>query len=347
MIIQNIRLDPYQIKFKQPFQTASGIHEIREGLIISIETDEHKGFGEAAPLPGFSPDLIFECRNQIEGFIFALKNDHSDIMLDDLLSLVDVHTLDSPAARFGLQTALFDNASQHAGLPLSKFLNAESLEKVTLNGIAGIHNPGDGYSTLKVKMGFRNLFDEIEYMEKLTLDFGTATRFRLDCNENLDLPRAIRFCKEMERFNVEYLEQPLPRHDLEDLCELRFHTEIPIAVDESLTNLSSAEKIIEYQAADVFVIKPMITGSFKECDELVKLARSEKIKPIITSSLENAVGLSACTHLAAAIQIEDACGLATGSLLKLSQNGFPIENGFITIPEKSGLGFFQLKSIKL
>ena len=74
MIIQNISLEPYQIKLKQPFRTASGIHEIREGLIISIETDGHKGFGEAAPMPGFSPDMLFECRNLIEGFIFALKN---------------------------------------------------------------------------------------------------------------------------------------------------------------------------------------------------------------------------------------------------------------------------------
>ena len=150
MIIRNISLHPYQIGFKQPFRTASGIHEIREGLILSIETDGHKGYGEVAPLPGFSPDLLFECRNQIEGFIFALKNDHSDIMLDDLLSLVEVHTLDSPAARFGLQTALFDIAALQADLPLSKFLNTESLEKVTVNGIAGIHNPIDGYSTLKV-----------------------------------------------------------------------------------------------------------------------------------------------------------------------------------------------------
>ena len=196
-------------------------------------------------------------------------------------------------------------------------------------------------------MGFRNLFDEIEYMEKLTLDFGKDTRFRLDCNENFDLPRAIRFCKEMERFNVEYIEQPLPRHELEDLCELRFHTELPIAVDESLTDMTSAEKIVAEHAADVFVIKPMITASFNECEKLIKLARSEKIKPIITSSLEGNVGLSACAHIAAANRIEDACGLATGSLLKTSQNGFPVENGFITIPEKPGLGFTQLERMKL
>ena len=84
---------------------------------------------------------------------------------------------------------------------------------------------------------------EIENMEYLTESFGNEVRFRLDANGVFDLSQAIRFCKEMEKFNIDYIEQPLPANNLEDLAELTYHTEIPIAVDESLTDFTSAEKI--------------------------------------------------------------------------------------------------------
>ena len=83
-------------------------------------------------------------------------------------------------------------------------------------------------------------------MEALTHSYGTDISFRLDANGVFDLPQAIRFCKEMEKFNIDYIEQPLAADELIDLAELRYHTEIPIAVDESITNLESAEKIVRY-----------------------------------------------------------------------------------------------------
>ena len=119
----------------------------------------------------------------------------------------------------------------------------------------------------------------------------------------------------MEKFNIDYIEQPLPAEALEDLAELRYHTDIPIAVDESLTDFQSAEKIIEEQAADVFIIKPRVSGGFTECKKIINLARKENIRTVITSSFETAIGRSACLHLTAANEITEVCGLATGCLL--------------------------------
>ena len=62
-------------------------------------------------------------------------------------------------------------------------------------------------------------------MSEISSLYKQDVKFRIDVNEQLDLPRAIRFCKSMEQFNIEY-EQPLPKNELEDLSELRMHTEI-------------------------------------------------------------------------------------------------------------------------
>ena len=74
----------------------------------------------------------------------------------------------------------------------------------------------------------------------------------------------------MEEFNIDYIEQPLPAEELIDLAELSYHTSIPIAVDESLTDFYSAKKIIEKKAADVFIMKPMISGGFSESKKIIR-----------------------------------------------------------------------------
>ena len=142
----------------------------------------------------------------------------------------------------------------------------------------------------------------------------------------------------MENFNIEYIEQPLPKNQLDDMCELRFHTDIPIAADESITNLKSAEQIIDKQAADVFIIKPTMIGSYKQIESIINLARAEGIKPIITSLFENIVGVSACAHLASANKIHDACGLATLDLFNNNFQEISIKKGQMEIAQKNGLG---------
>jgi L-alanine-DL-glutamate epimerase-like enolase superfamily enzyme len=142
----------------------------------------------------------------------------------------------------------------------------------------------------------------------------------------------------MEKFNIDYIEQPLPANNLEDLEELTYHTEISIAVDESLTDFVSAEKIIDEQAAQVFVIKPMVSGGFIECEKIIHLAQAENIRTVITSSLETSIGREACLHLVLSNEITEVCGLATGCLLGEDKPLSPILGGKISIINSHGLG---------
>ena len=263
MKINHFEVTPYSIPFIKPLQTARRTYTNREGVWLQLQWEDCKGIGEAAPLKGFSCENLKEVYYALEGFHQAI--DGVNIDKEELFSLVHIHTEDIPSVRFALETAIFDLLSQEVGKSLALYLNPHALTEIAVNGITGIHMPGDGFQIMKVKVGYKNLFDEIEQMVMLTQSFGENIVFRLDANGAFDLPQAIRFCKEMEAFNIDYIEQPLPAQELVDLAELIYHTKIPIAVDESLTDYSSAEKIIEDQAADVFIVKPMVSGGFKEC----------------------------------------------------------------------------------
>ena len=336
MNISHFEVTPYSIPFVKPLQTTGKTYTHREGVWLQLQWEDYTGIGEAAPLEGFSRENVKEVHYALEGFHQAIDGESID--KEDLLSLVNIHTEDIPSARFVLETAVFDLLSQEAGKPLALYLNPTAHTEIAVNGIAGIHMPGDGYKVMKVKVGFRNLFDEIEQMVMLTKSFGEDVLFRLDANGAFDLPQAIRFCKEMETFNIDYVEQPLLPEKLVDLEELRYHTNIPIAVDESLTDYKSAEKIIENQVADVFIIKPMISGGFSESKKIIQLAREENIRIVITSALETSIGRMACIHLAATNEITEACGLATGNLLAEDNPESPIKEGALSISNTPGMG---------
>jgi len=334
--IDQFDVTPFSIPFIKPLQTAGKTYSNREGVWIQLKNEDYTGFGEAAPLDGFSRENIKEVHYALEGFHQAIDGESFDS--EDFIALINIHTEDIPSARFALETAIFDILSQKSKKSLAEFLNPKSKSQVSVNGIVEVHLPSDGFTVMKAKVGFRNLFDEIEHLVMLTKSFGEDVSFRLDANGAFDLPQAIRFCKEMEAFNIDYIEQPLPAEELVDMAELSYHTEISIAVDESLTDFNSAEKIIEQHAADIFVIKPMVSGGFTECKKIIDIARKEEIRTVVTSSLETSIGRMACLHLAAANELSEPCGLSTAALLHEDSTAPVIENGLIRVPDIPGMG---------
>ena len=336
MKISHFKVTPFSIPFVKPLKTSGMTYIHREGVWIKLKCANFTGAGEAAPLPGFSRETLKEVRYALEGFHQAIYGE--DLDREELFLLINIHSQNTPSMRFALETAIYDILAKEKELPLAKYLNNKANVEILVNGLVGVHQPEEGFTVMKVKVGFRNLFDEIENMEYLTKSFGEDIQFRLDANGAFDLPKAIRFCKEMEKFNIDYIEQPLPADNLEDLAELTYHTEIPIAVDESLTDFQSAEKIIDEQAAHVFVIKPMVSGGFTECKKIINLARTENIRVVITSSLETSIGRTACLHLALTNEITEACGLATGEVLNEGKPTQSIQGGKIAISDSPGLG---------
>ena len=108
MIITSIKFSPYRIPFKNPFKTASGEYSVREGIIIEIHYGKFHGFGESAPLTGFSHETLIESRNCLEGFALAINGVEDDQSLEDLLLLARVHSFDHPSVLFGLESAIYD-----------------------------------------------------------------------------------------------------------------------------------------------------------------------------------------------------------------------------------------------
>jgi len=341
MIIEDLSIYPISHKLIKTLETSNIIHSNRDSWIIKITTQEgYIGYGEASPIPVFNDETFEVSGYALEGFKLALKGAHN-IEIDEMMILIKAHTLDVPSANFAIETAIYDILSQKKQLPLCKFLNSEALSKVSVNGVYQLTKLNN-YSVIKVKCGFRNLYDEIELLAQLSEKYDDSVKFIIDLNQAYDLPKAIRFFKEMARFNIEYIEQPIQKNNFEDLLELRFHSDIPIALDESINSIQSINDALAINCGDVFIIKPQSIGSFSKIKQAVELVKSANKIPVITSSLEGAIGRLSTMHLSSSNLIMNNCGLLMEPIYHGEETIIPkINNGILDIPNNIGLGYYK------
>ena len=350
MTLTAIQALPYCIPLKAPFQTSQGpIHE-RKGWIIQLHTDGGLvGQGECAPLPGWSPDLWADYASLLPGFLdqldlAALAGDtaHLSRALDEL-------TPGRPALRFALESALFDLAAQSDNVPLARWLNPQAPLTVPVNAVlplGGVQATVDlaqewvrqGFKTLKLKVGGPNSRRIVAAVREA---LGGEIKIRLDANGQWDRATAIREINAYEPYDIEYIEQPTPAHDLPALAEVRRRVGIPVAADESFTDPASAKILIETGAIDVLVMKPMINGGLLACQAAAGMARDAGVQVVVTTSLDSVVGRLGAAHLAAGVASPElAQGLATGDWLArdLATDPVLIEGGQLLLPDRGGLG---------
>ena len=74
----------------------------------------------------------------------------------------------------------------------------------------------------------------VERVRAIRTAVGPDVRLRLDVNGAWDLATATDRLEAIERFDIEFVEQPLAAHDIDGMAELRRRVRVPIAADEAV-----------------------------------------------------------------------------------------------------------------
>jgi len=183
--------------------------------------------------------------------------------------------------------------------------------------------------------------EEVERVAAVRDAIGPTMHLRLDANEAWNLEEAIAILSQCVPYNIQYVEQPLKAHDLAGMHTLRRSVPIPIAVDEALHGLESAQLVLDNEAADILVIKPQLAGGLRAGRQIIQAAAERGVRSVITSAIETGIGVVAALHLAAAspaVTLE--CGLATLHLLvdDLVMDNLSLRDGLLSVPTGPGLG---------
>jgi len=170
---------------------------------------------------------------------------------------------------------------------------------------------------------------------------GDDVGIRVDANGAWNAHKAIKAIKELERFDILLVEQPVPRWDVKGLATVRRKVDTPIEVDESLHSIHDARMLIENDACDVFNIKLVKLGGLYYSRKVVTLAESGNIACRMGSEGETGLGALACAHLISSARNFEYGADTLGRGLYTSDitvEDIVIENGYLKVPENPGLG---------
>lgn len=166
-----------------------------------------------------------------------------------------------------------------------------------------------GCTTAKVKVAEG---DDEERVAAVRDALGPTGRLRIDVNGMWDVDTATRTIKALDRYDLEYVEQPTAT--LEEMAELRKKVNVPLAADESIRKAEDPLRVAGLEAADIVVLKVQPLGGVHAS---LRVAEACGLPVVVSSALETSVGIAAGLALAAALpELPFACGLGTVDLLE-------------------------------
>ncbi len=255
---------PYARTFNPPLQTHHGIWATRRGIVLRLECETGIGWGEIAPIPAFGSETWAEALR----FCQTLP---AELTASEIAQIPATR----PACQFGFEAAWQMAQSDQADPPPRSELRSSLLLPT---GIQALESPllfaspafpdQSGSSTaptftptFKWKIGVAPIWQELALLEELMSLLPAGAKLRLDANGGLTWQEASLWLQVCDGYGIEFLEQPLPPDQLPALLKLSQRYQTPIALDESVSQLSQLQACYGQGWRGIFVIKAPIAGS--------------------------------------------------------------------------------------
>ena len=350
--VASVRWRPWRIPLRDPLATGTGDLTEREGLVVRIETANGEvGLGEGAPLPGEHVSVAALERRVAEVSGALLGRPPAEAWR--ALSGEPV-----PGADVAIETALADLLARSCGAPLAGWLASQASlappapTPVPVNALLGAALPDElareveaaaacGFRTVKVKVG-HDVAAAAERLRAVRAVLGPDAELRIDANGAWSEEEAVTALAAHAVHGVALCEQPVaPGPDApERLARVRAASPIPVAADESCGSLADLRVLLDAEAVDAVVIKPLRTG-LADAAPMIGEAAARGVPCIVTTTFDTGIGTALAIHLAALLpEPRPACGLATLPLLAgdIARDCPGPVAGAISRPTAPGLG---------
>lgn len=284
------------------------LHERTGVLIRVVDEAGHYGWGEAAPLPGFSRERLEMVESQLRDVQREWTAQMADDPIDPARAVAQMLDQKEWAAsvRFGVELAVGDVIARGTGGSLPRVWCSDASSIVSLNGLllGGKEDIIDragklraaGYRAVKLKVGRQPVAEDVVLVREVSAVLGASVALRLDANRRWTMDEAIAFSKGIADIPVAYIEEPL--YDASQLSALASRTQWPIALDESLVGMPVAQ-LKEHTYAAAVVLKPTVLGGIAHTLAMAQMAQSLGMASVLSAAFETGVGLRGLTALAA------------------------------------------------
>src|SRR5262245_51198302 len=325
-----------------PYQSRYRATSEKEALLIRLETD--------TGLVGWGETPLDWLNKSYEGAPEELPR-RQVLGRDpfDLEAWYAENTLGSYLAS-GVEMAMWDLIGHATEQPLYKLLGGAVRKKIELAACMGIRPYAEakaiarqyveqGFTTLKTKAG-RRAEEDLEMVRGIRDGAGDRLKVRIDPNQGYAPEVAFPLARDLEKYDLEYFEQPMPAGLIADHARLRRHSTTPIGLNESVTTPEVVLQILQLHAADVLLPDTYQCCGILPLKKIAALAEAADVPCVFHCAHDLGLKTAAMLHVVASspgFTLANDCtyyGLEDDIITSLHR----IERGYMTVPEGPGLG---------
>jgi O-succinylbenzoate synthase len=297
MKIQSIEVYHVAMPLVYPFRTAFSDEECIESVLVCLASERFCGWGECSPwrAPAYSSEWAQGAFIVVREWLAPLllgRDIGSGQELQNLLSGIKGNYF----AKASLDLAWWDLKARALGEPLWRMIGGRS-DTIDVGADIGVMDSLDallGEVAQAVDAGFQRVKLkyrpgwEVEMVSKVREAFPEAV-FHVDCNSAYTLDD-LRMFRELDRYQLAMIEQPLAHDDLLDHARLQKLLETPVCLDESIVSVAKARKAIEAEACQWVNIKVGRVGGLTNALAIHDLCEDAAVPCWVGGMLESAVG---------------------------------------------------------
>lgn len=331
---------PYELKLRHAFNLAKYSRTTTPDVQVTLTWNGITGYGEASmpPYLGESVDSVTKFLSSLD-----LSQFTDPFRMEDILAYVDQKAPKNSAAKASVDIALHDLLGKVMGQPWYKIWGLSPEKTPNTSYTIGIDKPdivrlkvkeAAPYKVLKVKMGLDQDRETIEVIRSMT-----NVPICVDVNQGwTDREHALRMIDWLAERNCLFVEQPMPKENIDDIAWLKSRSSLPIIADEAFQRIGDIPKLAE--AYDGINIKLMKSTGLNEAYKMIVLGRALGMKIMIGCMTETSCAVSAAAQLAPLVDFADL----DGNLLIANDrfSGMTIKDGKITLVDKPGIGITLL-----
>ncbi|MGW5673397.1 mandelate racemase/muconate lactonizing enzyme family protein, partial [Micromonospora sp. NPDC003776] len=208
----------------------------------------------------------------------------------------------------------------------------------------------EGFTVLKLKVG-TDARGDLDRVRAVRAAVGPDVRIRLDANQGWTPRDAVRVIRGIEDagLDVELVEQPVHRRDLDGLAWVSDRVDLPVLADESVFDLRDLVEVIRRRAADMVNVKLAKCGGLRAARALLDLAAAHGMGTIVGSMMESPVGVGAAASLVAAYGTSAVSDLDAAWWLARSpvDGGIRYDGATVVLPDAPGLGITDVSEANI
>ena len=336
----NLRFFPYTLQLRHAFGIASNTRTSTPAMIVEVEHEGLIGYGEAA-----MPPYLGESQETAAAFLAkaaaVLGRVADPFQREEILPAIDALAPGNTAAKAAVDIALHDWIGKKLGAPWHRIwgldphkapVTSYTIGLDTLEVVRTKTREAEIYKILKVKLGRdaatdRAIVDAIRDVtdKPITVDANQGWRNR---------DEALRLIEWLAGRGVVFIEQPMPKEQIDDTAWLRERSPLPLIGDESVQRLADVAKA--RGVFDGINIKLMKCTGLREAQQMIVLARALGLKVMLGCMTETSCAISASAQLSPQVDWADLDGavLIANDLF----DGATIVDGRLTLPDRPGIG---------